>query len=91
MRFHLLVCGKAEGMAGLSPQDASLNLPAESFSLGLRRRVAEEVASGSFDHVVERLGATTGADVAKRQVEERARRAALDFETLLRRARRGRR
>lgn len=69
---------QAAAVEGLSPQDASLNLAAESFSLGVRRRVAEEVASGSFDHSVEQLVATTGAHVAKRQAEELARRAAVD-------------
>jgi len=72
---------QATGMNGLCPQDASLNLPAESFSLGVRRRVAEEAASGSFDHAVERVAATTGAHVAKRQAEELVRRAAVDFES----------
>lgn len=47
----------------------------------MRRRVAEEAASGSFDHAVERVAATTGAHVAKRQAEELARRAAVDFES----------
>jgi hypothetical protein len=52
-----------------------------SFSLGVRRRVAEEVAANSFDHGTERITATTGARIGKRQVEEEARRAAVDFET----------
>ena len=72
---------QAAGMNGLCPQDASLNLPSESFSLGVRRRVAEEAASGSFDHAVERVASTTGAQGAKRQAEELARRAAADFDT----------
>jgi hypothetical protein len=72
---------QAAGTDGLCPQDASLNLPAESFSLGVRRRVAEEAASGSFEHAVERVAATTGAHVAKRQSEQLARRAAVDFES----------
>lgn len=72
---------QAAGMEGLSPLDAGLNVPSESFSLGVRRRVAEEVASASFEHAVERLSATTGAEVAKRQVEELAHRAAADFAT----------
>src|SRR5262245_58968253 len=67
------------GASALAPQDASLNLPDESFSLGVRRRTAEEVASASFEHAVERLNATTGATVAKRQVEELAQRAAEVF------------
>lgn len=71
---------QAEGKSALCPQDAALNLPAELYSLGVRRRVAEEVAAGSFDHAVERLAATTGAPAPKRQVEQLARRAAVDFE-----------
>jgi hypothetical protein len=72
---------QAEGVSGRAPQDASLNLPFESFSLGIRRRVAEEVSANSFDHATERIAATTGARIAKRQVEEEARRAAVDFES----------
>src|SRR6185503_9251393 len=72
---------QAAGVFGRAPQDASLNLPAESFSLGVRRRVAEEVAANSFDHGTERITATTGARIGKRQVEEEARRAAVDFES----------
>lgn len=70
---------QAAGVEGLAPLDASLNLPADSYSMGVRRRVAEEVAAGSYDHAVERIAATTGADVGKRQVEALARRAAQDF------------
>jgi hypothetical protein len=71
---------QADGVEGLSPQDAALNLPPEMYSLGVRRRAAEEAACGSFDHVVEQLEATTGAQVPKRQVEQLVRRAAEDFE-----------
>ena len=72
---------QSEGESALCPQDAALNLPKELYSLGVRRRVAEEVASGSFDHAVERLVSTTGAAVPKRQLEEVAQRAAADFES----------
>lgn len=72
---------QAAGVAGLCPQDAALNLPREKFSLGVRRRVAEEAAANSFDHTVERVAATTGAHISKRQVEQLARRAAEDFES----------
>ena len=68
------------GVEGLAPQDAALNLPAESYSLGVRKRAAEEAASGSFDHVVEQLRKTTGTPVPKRQVEELVCRAAEDFD-----------
>lgn len=79
LQVHRLVY-QAVGAPFLCPQDAALNLPEDSFSLGVRRRVAEDVATGSFDEVVERTRATTGAKIAKRQVEQIARRAAADFE-----------
>ena len=68
------------GVGSRSPADAALNLPCEVFSLGVRRRVAEEVAANSFDHAVERIDRTTGAHAGKRQVEELAQRASIDFE-----------
>jgi hypothetical protein len=71
---------QAEGATALFPLDASLNLPPELYSHGVRRRVAEEVARGSFDEAVDALGRTTGAPVSKRQVEELAERAARDFD-----------
>ena len=71
---------QAPGVRGLSPQDAALSLPKDCFSMGVRRRVAEEVCWGSFDHAVERLASTTGASIAKRQVEQLARASAVDFE-----------
>jgi hypothetical protein len=67
------------GGTGLCPQDGALNLPEDSFSMGVRRRVAEEAAQGSFDRVVASLAATTRAEVAKRQAEELAAAAAVDF------------
>jgi hypothetical protein len=71
---------QAEGVEGLAPMDAALNLPAERYSHGIRRLVAEESAQGSFDEVVERVSRLTGAHVPKRQVEELAVRAARDFD-----------
>lgn len=71
---------QALGVESRCPQDAALNLPPEVFSLGVRRRVAEEVASNSFEHALERIASTTGAHIAKRQAEELARFAAIDFE-----------
>jgi hypothetical protein len=71
---------QASGAEGLAPADASLNLPAERYSHGVRRLVAEESAQGSFDEVVERISRLTGAHVPKRQVEELAGRAARDYD-----------
>jgi hypothetical protein len=71
---------QAPGVEGLAPIDATLNLPAELYSHELRRVVAEESSRGSYDEVVELIGKRTGAEVAKRQVEELAVRAARDFD-----------
>lgn len=68
------------GHEDLHPLDAQLNLPPDSYSYGVRRLVARESATSSFDEVVARLRDYTGAAVAKRQVEQLAVRAAQDFE-----------
>ncbi len=71
---------RRRGHANLHPADAVLNLPAEQHSHGLRRLAAIESARGSFDDVREAIRRASGAEVAKRQVEELARRSAVDFE-----------
>lgn len=71
---------QAEGATDLHPMDAALNLPREMFSHGVRRLVAREAARSSFDEVVETVRELTSASIAKRQVEELAIRAALDFD-----------
>lgn len=70
----------ARGHTSLHPLDAELNLPADRFSMGVRRRVATEAAKVSFDEVVNTIDTTTGAAVAKRQAEELAQAAAVDFD-----------
>lgn len=62
------------------PVDADLNLPREKYSLEVRRRCALEAARGSYDEAVAALARTTGASVAKRQLEQLATRAARDFD-----------
>lgn len=69
-----------EGTESLHPLDAALNLPEELYSLGVRRRVAEEAARTSFDEVAETMTRHTGADVPKRQLRELVERAAQDFD-----------
>jgi hypothetical protein len=71
---------QAPGTSDLHPMDASLNLPREMFSFGIRRMVAKEAAVRSFDEVVEAVHDFTGATIAKRQVEELVVRAAQDFD-----------
>ena len=69
-----------DGVDSLHPLDAELNLPKESYSFGLRRRVAEEASKASFDEVVACLEKHTGTPVPKRQVEQLVARAAQDFD-----------
>lgn len=74
------LCHGQRGVDSLSVVDAELSLPAEFYSLGLRRLVALEAAKVSFDEVVAAVKTTTGVDIPKRQVEELATRAAADME-----------
>jgi hypothetical protein len=71
----------ARGPETLFPLDAALNLPAERYSFGIRRRAAAEATKGAFDEVVKILGTHASAAVAKRQVEEVVQRAAQDFDS----------
>jgi len=64
----------------LAPRDAELNLPPELYSHGVQRRVANEVSKISFDASVEAIAETTGTTVPKRQAEQLAARAAVDFD-----------
>ena len=68
------------GTSSLMPLDAALNLPKESFSFGVSRHCAEEATKGSFDEAVQSVCTYTGAQIAKRQLEELVLRAATDFE-----------
>jgi hypothetical protein len=70
----------AAGVESLHPKDAALNLPEESYSLEVRRRVALEAARGSFDEAVAAVERNTGVKVPKRQAEQLAARAAQDFD-----------
>lgn len=70
----------AAGVPGLRPLDALANLPPALFSHGVQKMVAKEVAQSSFDEVTSRIRDYTGAEIAKRQVEELASQAARDFD-----------
>lgn len=77
----------ARGEQTLFPLDAELNLPAEKYSFGIRRRAAEAAARGSYDEAVKLLAETTGAKVPKRQLEELVVAAAGDFDVFRERRR----
>jgi hypothetical protein len=69
-----------KGATNLYPADATLNLPEETYSHGLRCIAAIEAARGSFDEAVAAIERTSALGVPKRQVEELARAASVDFE-----------
>lgn len=68
------------GHSSLFVLDGYLNLPPELYSFGLRRKVALEAAKVSFDEVVASVERSTGVTVPKRQAEQLAQRAAVDFD-----------
>jgi hypothetical protein len=70
----------ARGEESVFPLDGELNLPRDSYSHGLRRRLAEEVARSSFDEAVLSIERTTGGKVPKRQAEALAAEFSQDFE-----------
>jgi uncharacterized protein UPF0236 len=71
---------RAPGHRNLHPADAALNLPVERHSHGLRKLAAVEAARGSFQDAVSGIERACGQQLGKRQVEELAQLAAVDFE-----------
>jgi len=69
----------ARGAESIFPLDGELNLPTDKYLHGLRQRVAQEVAKGSFDAAVLSVEQTTGGKVPKRQAEEIAVEVSEDF------------
>ena len=64
----------------LFPKDSHLNLPENSHSYELQRRVALEVIKGSFDEAVESIAESTGQCIPKQQVEHIAVTVSEDFD-----------
>jgi len=75
-----------EGVDGLHPLDAMSNLPDELYSHGLRRLVAETAARNSFEDTREIVLRETGMHIGKRQLEQLAARASIDFDAFYARA-----
>ena len=71
---------RARGEENLHVADGVLNLPAVRASHGVRRLAAIESAAGSFEHATGQVRERTGLALGKRQVEELAVRAAVDFD-----------
>ena len=71
---------RRRGKNNLYLGDATLNLPEELHSHGLRELSAIESARGSFEEATEAIRRVTGIGCAKRQVELLAARSVVDFE-----------
>lgn len=71
---------RAKAAENLHLQDAALNLPAERHSHGLRELAAIEATRGSYEEAQAAIARSTGVDLGKRQVEDLARRAAVDVD-----------
>lgn len=67
-------------LGSVFPLDARLNLPVERYSHGVRERVGEAVAAGSYEAAIEQVGRHSGAEVPKRQAEQMAQVLAKDFD-----------
>ena len=80
---------RAPGAANLHPADATLNLPEERHSHGLRKLAAIESARGSFESAAAAITRATGIVVGKRQVEQLAWRAAAAVDAFYARRRPG--
>ncbi|HEY1514901.1 MAG TPA: ISKra4 family transposase, partial [Solirubrobacteraceae bacterium] len=72
---------RAKAHSGLCPADGALNLPIEKHSHGLRRFCAVEAARGSYEDAQTAVHRATGELLGKRQVEQLAQAAAVDFES----------
>lgn len=70
----------ARGTSSLFPKDAVLNLPNESYSHGIRKLVAKEVAKNSFEEALGAVKQMTGVSIPKRAVEMLTSKAAMDFD-----------
>ena len=70
----------ADDATSLFPLDAALNLPDDKYSQGLRCKIAQQAATGSFDETVKAIEQDTGTEVSKRQCEDLSQSLSVDFE-----------
>lgn len=70
----------ASGERRLYPLDGELNLPADRYSDGLRRRASESASKNSFDECVEEVEKASGGKVPKRQAQALVKDVSQDFE-----------
>jgi len=74
------VAYNGRGLSALHPTDAELNLPEDSFSFEVRRKIAMLSAEVSFERAGQQFAELTGVHVALHQVEGLTRAAARDTE-----------
>lgn len=71
----------ARGAGSLFPKDASLNLPDESYSHGIRKLLAREISKNSFVEAIDAVKQVTGISIPKRAAEMLTNKAAKDFDS----------
>ena len=71
---------RQRGVARLFPRDAQLNLPRQSYSHRLQKRVAAKAAQLSFESVASDIETETGVRIGTRQLKEIVEAAAQDFD-----------
>jgi hypothetical protein len=70
----------ARGYDSLFPKDAILNLPAESYSHGIRKLVAQEIAKNPFSEAIQSVKQITGVVIPRTSIEMLVQKAAMDFD-----------
>lgn len=70
----------ARGYDSIYPKDALLNLPKESYSHGIRKLVAQEVAKSPYNEVIILVKQIVGIVLPRTMVETLTRKAAMDFD-----------
>jgi hypothetical protein len=68
------------GVSSLYPRDAQLNLPWQSYSHRLQKRVAAKAAKMAFESVASDIETETGVRMGTRQIEQIVLAAARDFD-----------
>ncbi len=71
---------RQQGVSSLFPRDGQLNLPRQSYSHRLQKRIAAKAAKMSFESVAKDLESETGVRLGTRQIQEIVDAAAQDFD-----------
>jgi hypothetical protein len=69
------------GQPNIYPLDATLGLPARSYSYEVQRRLVKAAVKGPFDEAIEELTDATGVRLPKRTAEQIVMEASVDFES----------